>query len=159
MLLLYTRFAEFPFSWPLDVLQGVAERYPAVKLLVVGGGFFGEEDTRSNLVRLVSEKLTKIINVPNMKEHQAAGVTGCLKNIAYGDFSNVARSHVGTKTHTYSFIGTLATVEPLRSKTVLQVMDGLRGVWQGGPFSPERRYRFYPQRMMFGTVALHLGWV
>jgi uncharacterized protein (DUF362 family) len=113
--------------------------------------FFGEEDTRSSLVRLVAERFTKIINVPNMKDHGAAGVTGCLKNIAYGDFSNVARSHVGTKTHTYSFIGTLATVEPLRSKTVLQVMDGLRGVWQGGPFSPQRRYRFYPQRMMFGT--------
>ena len=35
--------------------------------------FFGEEDTRSNLTRLVSETLTKIINVPNMKEHRAAG--------------------------------------------------------------------------------------
>ena len=55
--------------------------------------FFGEDDTRSNVVRLVSETLTKIINVPNMKEHQASGVTGCLKNIAYGNFSNVARSH------------------------------------------------------------------
>ena len=62
--------------------------------------FFGEEDTRSNLVRLVSEKLTKIINVPNMKEHQAAGVTGCLKNIAYGNFSNMDRSHRFEQTNT-----------------------------------------------------------
>ncbi|MDE3167307.1 MAG: DUF362 domain-containing protein, partial [Acidobacteriota bacterium] len=73
--------------------------------------FFGEEDTRSNLVRLVSDKLTKIINVPNAKEHQASGVTGCLKNIAYGNFSNVARSHQSEKTYTYSFIGALAAVE------------------------------------------------
>ncbi|HET9321451.1 MAG TPA: DUF362 domain-containing protein, partial [Bryobacteraceae bacterium] len=50
----------------------------------VEANFFGEEDTRSNLSRPVSERFTKIINVPNMKEHQAAGVTGCLKNIAYG---------------------------------------------------------------------------
>jgi hypothetical protein len=113
--------------------------------------FFGEEDTRSNLIRLVSERFTKIINVPNMKDHGAAGVTGCLKNIAYGDFSNVARSHSGHKTNTYSFIGTLASVEPLRSRTVLQIMDGLRGVWHGGPFSPNRRFRFYPKQMMFGT--------
>ena len=62
--------------------------------------FFGEEDTRSNLVRLVSETLTKIINVPNMKEHRAAGVTGCLKNVAYGNFSNVDRSHRFEKTNT-----------------------------------------------------------
>jgi hypothetical protein len=74
-----------------------------------------------------------------------------LKNIAYGDFSNVARSHRNEKTNTFSFIGTLATVEPLRSITTLQVMDGLRGVWHGGPFSPTRKFRFYPKQMMFGT--------
>lgn len=113
--------------------------------------FFGEQDTRSNLIRLISERLTKIINVPNMKDHGAAGVTGCLKNIAYGSFSNVARSHRREKTNTLTFIGTLAATEPLRSRTVLQVMDGLRGVWHGGPFSPSRRFRFYPKTMLFGT--------
>ncbi len=113
--------------------------------------FFGEDDTRSNLVRLVTERFTKIINVPNMKEHQAAGVTGCLKNIAYGNFSNVARSHMREKTNTLSFIGTLAAVEPLRSKTVLNIMDGIRGVWHGGPFSTEKKYRFYPKLLLFGT--------
>jgi uncharacterized Fe-S center protein len=86
-----------------------------------------------------------------MKDHGAAGVTGCLKNIAYGNFSNVARSHRNEKTNTFSFIGTLAKVEPVRSITTLQVMDGLRGVWHGGPFSPTRRFRFYPRQMMFGT--------
>ena len=113
--------------------------------------FFGEDDTRSMLVRHVSERFTKIINVPNMKDHGASGVTGCLKNIAYGDFSNVARSHQSSKTNTYSFIGTLAMVEPLRSKTVLNIMDGLRGVWHGGPFLHNPRFRFYPKQMMFGT--------
>src|SRR5207249_9792818 len=90
--------------------------------------FLGEEDTRSNVMRLVSQRLTKIINIPNMKDHGATGVTGCLKNIAYGSFSNVARSHYKGVSHTYSFVGTLAAVEPLRSRTVLQIMDGLRGV-------------------------------
>lgn len=113
--------------------------------------FFGEEDTRSNMVRMVSEHFTKIINVPNMKEHQAAGVTGCLKNIAYGDFSNVARSHRLAKTNTYSCIGTMASVEPLRSRTVLNIMDGLRGVWHAGPFSTDPRFRFCPKQLLFGT--------
>ncbi|MBC8166231.1 MAG: DUF362 domain-containing protein [Bryobacteraceae bacterium] len=113
--------------------------------------FFGEDDTRSNLVRLVSDKLTKIINVPNMKDHSASGVTGCLKNIAYGNFNNVARSHQYADTHTLSFIGTLAATEPLRSRTVLHIMDGLRGVWHAGPFSPDRRFRFYPRQMLFST--------
>jgi uncharacterized protein (DUF362 family) len=113
--------------------------------------FFGEEDTRSNLVRLVSETFTKIINVPNMKDHGAAGVTGCLKNIAYGNFSNVARSHAYEKTNTKTFIATLASIEPLRSKTVLNVMDGLKGIWHGGPFAEDSRYHFFPKEMMFGT--------
>lgn len=113
--------------------------------------FFGEEDTRSNMMRLVSERLTKIINIPNMKDHGATGVTGCLKNIAYGSFSNVARTHQRGKSYTYSAVGTLAGIEPLRSRTVLQIMDGLRGVWHGGPFARTTRYVFYPRRILFGT--------
>lgn len=113
--------------------------------------FFGEDDTRSMLVRHVTQRFTKIINVPNMKDHGASGVTGCLKNIAYGNFSNVARSHQFSKTNTLSFIGTLASTEPLRSKVALNIMDGLRGVWHGGPFLHDRKFRFYPKQMMFGT--------
>jgi uncharacterized protein (DUF362 family) len=117
----------------------------------VEADFFGEEDTRSYLIRMVSDQFTKIINVPNMKDHGASGVTGCLKNIAYGEFNNVARSHYHAQTETLTFIGTLAAVEPLRSRTVLNIMDGLRGVWHAGPFSRDRKYRFYPKQMKFGT--------
>ena len=117
----------------------------------VEANFYGEDDTRSFLLRMVTEQFTKIINVPNMKDHGASGVTGCLKNIAYGEFGNVARSHYKSQTETRTFIGTLANVEPLRSRTVLQIMDGLRGVWHAGPFSRDKRYRFYPKQMKFGT--------
>ena len=113
--------------------------------------FFGEEDTRSFMVRPVADTFTKIINVPKMKEHQAAGVTGCLKNISYGDFSNVDRSHRFTKTNTYSYIGTLASVEPLPTRVVLNIMDGLSAVWHAGPFSEYPQFRFYPKQILFGT--------
>src|SRR5450755_4711358 len=140
--------------WAAENKRGSAASYdPATYVEAL---FFDEEDTRSNLIRMVGNRFTKIINVPNMKDHGAAGVTGCLKNIAYGNFSNVARSHAGTVTNTYSFIGTLAAVEPLRSRTVLQVMDGLRGVWHGGPFSYSPKFRFSPKRMMFGTDPVAL---
>ena len=122
----------------------------------VEADLFGEEDTRSNLMRLVSRRLNKIINIPNMKDHGATGATGCLKNIAYGSFSNVARTHYQGKSHTFSFVGTLATVEPLRSRTVLQIMDGLRGVWHGGPFARTPRYVFYPKQILFGTDPVAL---
>jgi hypothetical protein len=117
----------------------------------VEADLFGEEDTRSNLMRLVARQLTKIINIPCIKDHGATGVTGALKNIAYGSFSNVARTHHHGRSETYSFVGTLAAVEPLRSRTVLQIMDGLRGIWHAGPFAHTRRYVFYPKRILFGT--------
>ena len=103
------------------------------------------------MMKLVSQRLTKIINIPNMKDHGATGATGCLKNIAYGSFSNVARTHQNGKSHTYSVVGSLAAIEPLRSRTVLQIMDGLRGVWHGGPFARTTKYVFYPKQIMFGT--------
>jgi uncharacterized protein (DUF362 family) len=117
----------------------------------VEANFHGEDDTRSYLIRMVTEQFTKIINVPNMKDHSASGVTGCLKNISYGEFNNVDRTHYKAQTDTLTFIGTLTNVEPVRSRTVLQIMDGLRGVWHAGPFSRDKRYRFYPKQMKFGT--------
>ena len=44
--------------------------------------FFGEWETRSYMASIVAHRLTKIINVPTMKDHSASGVTGCLKNDA-----------------------------------------------------------------------------
>ena len=94
---------------------------------------------------------TKIINVPNMKDHGASGVTGCLKNIAYGNFGNVARSHYTADTFTLSFIGTLASMEPLRSRTVLQVMDGLKRRLAWRTVCSRQEVPILSQQMMFGT--------
>ncbi len=120
-------------------------------LVYLESDLFGEDDTRSNLMKLISHRLTKIISIPNMKDHGATGVTGCLKNIAYGGYSNVARTHYRGLSHTYWFVGTLASMEPVRTKTVLQIMDGLRGVWHAGPGARTLKYVFFPKTLMFGT--------
>ena len=112
--------------------------------------FFGEDDTRSYLMRMTSERFTKIVNVPNMKDHPAIRVfiRDCLKNIAYGEFDNVARSHYKAKTeNTLTFIGTLANVEPVRSRTVAadhgRTAGGLarRAILNGTPSSSSTRSR------------------
>ena len=97
--------------------------------------FFGEWETRSYMARIVAQEVTKIINVPTMKDHSASGVTGALKNLAYGTFNNVARTHQAPHSFTNPLIGLLCTVEPLRSKAVLHIMDGMRLVWHGGPLT------------------------
>jgi len=97
--------------------------------------FFGEWETRSYMASIVSSGVDKIINVPTMKDHSASGVTGCLKNLAYGSFNNVARSHKQPYSFTNPLIGVMCSVEPLRSKAVLNIMDGMRMVWHGGPLT------------------------
>ena len=97
--------------------------------------FFGEWETRSYMANIVAQLVTKIINLPTMKDHSASGVTGCLKNLAYGTFNNVARSHRAPHSFTNPLIGLMCTVEPLRSKAVLHIMDGMRQVWHGGPLT------------------------
>ena len=39
----------------------------------------------------------------------------------------------------------------MRSRVVLNIMDGLRGVWHSSPFSEMAKFRFYPKQLMFGT--------
>lgn len=97
--------------------------------------FFGEWETRSYMASIVANELTKIINVPTMKDHSASGVTGALKNLAYGTFNNVARTHRAPHSFTNPLVGMMCTVEPLRSKAVLHIMDGMRQVWHGGPLT------------------------
>lgn len=102
--------------------------------------FFGEWETRSYMASIVAHDLTKIINVPTMKDHSASGVTGALKNLAYGTFNNVARTHLAPHTFTNPLIGLMCTVEPLRSKAVLHIMDGMRQVWHGGPLTQVQEF-------------------
>ena len=105
--------------------------------------FFGEWETRSYMASVVANGVDKIINVPTVKDHSASGVTGCLKNVAYGTFNNVARSHRAPYSFTNPLIGVMCTIEPLRSKVVLNIMDGMRMVWHGGPLTQNQDF-IYP---------------
>lgn len=113
--------------------------------------FFGEWETRSYMASIVAHELSKIINVPTMKDHSAAGVTGALKNLAYGTFNNVARTHRAPYSFTNPLIGLMCTVEPLRSKAVLHIMDGMRQVWHGGPLTQVQEFIDQPGILLAAT--------
>lgn len=113
--------------------------------------FFGEWETRSYMASIVSTGVSKIINVPTMKDHSAAGVTGCLKNLGYGTFNNVDRSHRRPFSFTDPLIGIMCSVEPLRSKAVLHIMDGTRMLWHGGPLNQNPDFIFPTGLILVGT--------
>jgi hypothetical protein len=124
-----------------------------------------ERKYRSHLGKLVTRVVNKIVGLPVMKDHGSAGVTGALKNMSHGSVNNVARSHSNTFTNVCNqFIPQVVTHPTIRSKYVLQVMDGIRGVYQGGPFAwarNEGRWTWEYNSLFLATdpVALdHVEW-
>jgi len=120
---------------------------------------------RSHLGKLVTRTLNKIVAIPVLKDHGSAGVTGALKNMSHGSVNNVDRSHHTPFTNVCNqFIPQMASHPVIRDKFVLQIMDGIRGVYQGGPFARARergKYTWEYNAMLFATdpVALdHVEW-
>jgi uncharacterized protein (DUF362 family) len=118
---------------------------------------------RSHLGKLVTKTLNKIVAIPVLKDHGSAGVTGALKNMSHGTVNNVARSHSNSFTNVCNqFIPQVVTHPIIRQKFVLHIMDGIRGVYQGGPFSRENgRWTWEYNAILFATdpVALdHVEW-
>jgi uncharacterized protein (DUF362 family) len=112
---------------------------------------FGERETRSYLASVVVTEANKIVNLPCLKEHNASGVTGCLKNLAYGSFNNVARTHFDRKTYTDPVIAVMCGAAPLRNKSVLHIMDGIRAVYHSGPFAWNPEFVWEAKTLLFGT--------
>jgi len=124
---------------------------------------------RSHLSLVVSRLVNKVINLPVLKDHGSGGVTLALKNLSHGMFNNVARSHLphhfrGDTKHgpnqCNTFIPTAASHPLVRQKVVLHILDGLIGVWQGGPNSAHNNLWAHGS-LFFATdpVALdHIGW-
>jgi len=79
--------------------------------------------------KIVTQMVDKIINVPILK-NAGASITGCLKNIAFGSITNTARLHRPLWAETCAEV---PCFPPIRDKMVLNVMDGIRGCYDGGP--------------------------
>jgi uncharacterized protein (DUF362 family) len=78
--------------------------------------------------------VNKLINLPVLKDHGSAGVTLALKNLSHGLVNNVYRSHSSkTLNACGAFIPAVVSMPPIRNKTVLHILDGIRGVYHGGP--------------------------
>jgi uncharacterized protein (DUF362 family) len=115
------------------------------------GTLFSEPQPRSYMASVVSQEVNKIINLPTLKDHSAAGVTGCLKNVSYGSFNNVGRTHVPPYTFTNPLIGMMCSMEPVRSKVVLNIMDGTKMVWHGGPLTQVRDFISEAKTLYLGS--------
>jgi uncharacterized protein (DUF362 family) len=110
----------------------------------------------------VTKTLNKIVAIPVVKDHGSAGVTGALKNMSHGTVNNVARSHSNTYTNVCNqFIPTVDSHPIVRDRFVLHIMDGIRAVFEKGPYRPNIKWTWEYNSLLFATdpVALdHVEW-
>lgn len=89
-------------------------------------------DFRSGQDQLASflDQVTAIINIPFLKTHNIAGLTGCLKNLSHSLVKHPARYHDnGCSPYVADIVG----LDSIRSKLRLNIMNGLRTVFAHGP--------------------------
>lgn len=84
---------------------------------------------KSYFTKICTEKVTKIINVPVLK-NAGSSITVCLKNLAYGSITNTGRLHKDLWHETCAYA---CAFPPLRDKVVLNIVDGILGCFEGGP--------------------------
>jgi hypothetical protein len=96
--------------------------------------------------KIVTEMCDKIINVPILK-NAGSSITLCLKNLAYGSITNTARLHKKLWSETTA---EACAFPPLRDKVVLNIVDGIKGCFNGGPGANPQFFAEY-KTVLIGT--------
>ena len=98
------------------------------------------------LSRILVDYSEVIINVPVLKDHGVAGITGALKN-HYGSIHNPNKYHGG---NCNPYIADLNALEQIKSRQCLIVMDALKVQFHGGP-AYQKRWAADCGMLLFGT--------
>lgn len=98
--------------------------------------------------KLVTKKLTKIINVPVFK-NTGNGISMATKNLGYGAICNTNRLH---RPLFFDVCTEVLAFPAIRDKLVLNITDGLRGQYDGGPM-PAAKFTYVYNTMFFATDA------
>ncbi len=138
------------------------DEFVHMNLIDNGGDPKDDRNFRSHLGLFVTKVVNKIVALPCLKDHGSAGVTGALKNMSHGSVNNVARSHGTPGTNVCNqFIPEVVSHPVIRKKFVLQIMDGIRGIYQKGPFGNNPEFAWDYNALFFATdpVAMdHVEW-
>jgi uncharacterized protein (DUF362 family) len=127
--------------------------------LIWGDLLFGKDldqdlSKRSHLPKLLTETITKLINVPVLQNHDACGLAGCLYNLSLGMVDNTRRFETGGQ-HGDPMIAEICNMPALRGKLVLNVMDGLIAGYAGGlGFKPRFSWNYGALYLSADPVAI-----
>jgi uncharacterized protein (DUF362 family) len=124
-------------------------------------GFYDEKPTQQGSVngklsKILSERITALINVPILKDHGACGITLAMKN-HYGSIHNPGDLH---PSNCDPYCADLNAIPAIKAKTKLIIADAIRPLANGGP-SDRPKYRWLYNGLMIGSdpVAMdYIGW-
>ena len=137
------------------------DHYLDMALTLPGYGIDDVRARRSFAARFITRQVSKLINLPVLKDHQSAGVTLALKNLSHGLVNNVSRSHSSSTLNACNaFIPAVVSLPVIRNKAVLHILDGVKGLYDGGP-GARAQFVWEHRTIYFATdpVALdHVGW-
>jgi hypothetical protein len=104
--------------------------------------------------KLLTKKLTKIINVPVFK-NSGNYISMATKNIGFGAICNTNRLH---KPIFLDVCTEVLAFPVIRDKLVLNIIDGLRAQYEGGP-APEAKFTYLYNTIFFATDPFALDMV
>jgi len=135
------------------------DHYMDMGLVLPGYDIDNLQARRSYASRFITTQVNKLINLAVLKDHQSAGVTLCLKNLSHGLVNNVARSHASVSANACgAFIPAVVSLPTIRNKVVLNIIDGIRGLYHGGP-SGKPQFVWEHRTLYFGTDPVALDTV
>ena len=105
----------------------------------------------SYIGKLLTQKLTKIINVPVFK-NTGNGISMATKNIGYAAICNTGRLH---RPLFFDVCTEVLAFPCVRDKMVLNITDGLRAQYDGGP-GPNAGFVYDYNTLFFATDAIAL---
>ena len=137
----------------------VINRGPGVKVYGTEGEY--EEPTtagsfKGRLSKILTQKITALINLPILKDHNMTGISCTMKN-HYGSHDNPGEHH---RNGGDPFLAELNSIPAIRDKTRLIVTDALKPFCNGGPgYKPEYVWDYNSLLIATDPVAMdYQGW-
>ena len=141
----------------LDMDMYDENEFVEMPLVQLNGDPNDRHQRRSYLAKFITKDVNKLVNLCLVKHHQSAGVTVSLKNLSHGLVNNVARSHSTASLNTCgTFIPNIVDHPVIRKKAVLNICDGIRAAYHGGPGSSVGKYMWDHKTMYFATDPVAL---
>ena len=104
---------------------------------------------KGRITKVISEKVTAIINMPVLKTHGITGISCCLKN-HYGSFDNPGNHHGNCCNAMADF----SSIPMVKDKTRLVVVDALRPQHSGGPgLQADDQFNYYSMMVSADPLA------